>query len=345
LRRKKADTCLAIEKESFVMAQKRIKVAITGAAGNIGYALLFRVASGQMFGPDTDIDMSLLEVEPALPALKGVVMELDDCAFPLLKSVIQTADPNEAFKDADWALLVGSVPRKEGMERSDLLKINGKIFTVQGKAISDHAKPACKVLVVGNPCNTNSYIAKASAPNIPAKNFFAMTMLDQHRAYAQLAQKAGAAITEVKNVAIWGNHSATQYPDFYHATVNGKPAAEVIADEEWLQNAFIETVQKRGAAIIKARGLSSAASAANAVVDTVRNLTTPTQKGEFFSTAISSDGSYGIEEGIMFSYPLRSNGQGLEIVQGLEHNDFARKKIEATHQELLSEKASVQELL
>ena len=217
------------------MEGKSVKVAVTGAAGNIGYALLFRIASGQMFGADTAIHLNLLEIEPALPALNGVVMELDDCAFPLLRSVVQTSDPNEAFKNVDWALLVGSVPRKEGMERGDLLKINGKIFTVQGKAISEKARPSCKVLVVGNPCNTNAYIAKAFAPNIPSKNFFAMTMLDQHRAYAQLAKKAGIQIAEIKYVVIWGNHSATQYPDFYHATVAGKPVLEVIQDEAWLQ--------------------------------------------------------------------------------------------------------------
>ncbi len=327
------------------MKNGKIKVAVTGAAGNIGYALLFRIASGQMFGPETEIDMSLLEIEPALPALQGVVMELDDCAFPLLRSITQTADPNVAFKGADWALLVGSVPRKAGMERSDLLKINGKIFTAQGKAVSGHAKATCKVLVVGNPCNTNAYIAKASAPNIPDKNFFAMTMLDQNRACAQLAQKAEAAVTQVKNVAIWGNHSATQYPDFCQATIGGKPALEVIDDENWLQTTFIETVQKRGAAIIKARGLSSAASAANAVVDTVRSLTTPTKEGEFFSAAVSSDGSYGVEEGVMFSYPLRSNGQDWEIIQNIDHGDFAKEKIEITHKELLSEREAVKEIL
>ncbi len=321
-----------------------MKVAVTGAAGNIGYALLFRIASGQMFGEDTEVHLSLLEIEPALPALQGVVMELDDCAFPLLKSVSQTSDLAQAFKDVDWALLVGSVPRKAGMERGDLLKINGKIFTGQGKAISENAKPTCKVLVVGNPCNTNAYIAKASAPNIPAKNFFAMTMLDQNRAYAQLAKKSGAATTDVKNVIIWGNHSATQYPDFSNATISGKPVTEVIPDEQWLQTSFIETVQKRGAAIIKARGLSSAASAANAVIDSVRNLITPTKDGEMFSMAVSSDGSYGVEEGLMFSYPLRSNGEDWEIVQGVSHNTFADEKVKITLKELLAEKEAVKEL-
>lgn len=320
---------------------KRIKVAVTGAAGQIGYALLFRIAAGEMFGKDTEIDLSLLELEKALPALGGVVMELDDCAFPLLKSVSISSDANVAFKDIDWALLVGSVPRKEGMERGDLLKINGGVFIEQGKALSNNAKPTAKVLVVGNPCNTNAWIAKSVCKNIPPQNFFAMTMLDQNRALTQLAQKAGVSVHEVKKVAIWGNHSATQYPDFYHATIQGKPATEAITDSAWLQGAFIETVQKRGAAVIKARGLSSAASAANAVVDTVRGIVNPTLAGEFFSVAVSSDGSYGIPEGTMFGFPIRSNGSTWEIVQGLKHNDFATAKIQSTLQELLSEKEAV----
>ncbi len=326
------------------MSQK-IKVAVTGAAGQIGYALLFRIASGAMFGKDTLIDLSLLELEKALPALGGVVMELEDCAFPLLNSISISSDPKEAFKDIDWALLVGSVPRKEGMERGDLLKINGGVFIEQGKALSAAAKPGCKVLVVGNPCNTNAWIAKSSAKNIPPKNFFAMTMLDQNRATTQLAQKAGVPTTAVKSVGIWGNHSATQYPDFYHASINGKAAADVISDEAWLKGAFIETVQKRGAAIIKARGLSSAASAANAIVDTVKALTTPTPAGEFFSAAVSSDGSYGVPVGVMFGFPLRSNGQDWEIIQGLRHNEFAQTKIKATLDELLSEKQAVEGLV
>ncbi len=324
---------------------KRIKVAVTGAAGQIGYALLFRIAAGEMFGPEVEVDLSLLELEKALPALQGVVMELEDCAFPLLRGVSTSADPNVAFKDIDWALLVGSVPRKEGMERGDLLKINGGVFTVQGQALSNNAKPDCKVLVVGNPCNTNAFIAKSVCKNIPAKNFFAMTMLDENRALTQLAQKAGVAVDAVKNVAIWGNHSATQYPDFYNATINARPVPEIIKDEAWLKGAFIETVQKRGAAIIKARGLSSAASAANAVIDTVRNITTPTPAGEFFSAAVSSDGSYGVEPGIMFGFPLRSEGQGYSIVQGLKHNEFAQGKIKATLDELLAEKEAVKELI
>ena len=324
---------------------KRIKVAVTGAAGQIGYALLFRIAAGEMFGNDTEVDLSLLELEKALPALGGVVMELDDCAFPLLRTVTISADPNVAFKNVDWALLVGSVPRKEGMERGDLLKINGSVFTVQGQALSNNAKSTCKVLVVGNPCNTNAFIAKSVCKNIPAKNFFAMTMLDENRALTQLAQKAQVAVDQVKNVAIWGNHSATQYPDFYNASISGRPVTEVITDDAWLKGAFIETVQKRGAAIIKARGLSSAASAANAVIDTVRNITTHTPAGEFFSAAVSSDGSYGVELGIMFGFPLRSDGNEYTIVTGLKHNEFAQSKIKATLDELLVEKGMVAQLI
>ncbi len=324
------------------MTAGKVRVAVTGAAGQIGYALLFRIASGEVFGPQTRISLGLLELEAALPALKGVCMELEDCAFPLLDSITPTASPETAFKDADWALLVGSVPRKAGMERSDLLKTNGGIFMVQGKALSDCAKPTCRVLVVGNPCNTNAYIAKTAAPNISSRNFFAMTMLDQNRACAQLAQKAGGKTEDVKNVGVWGNHSATQFPDFYHATIAGKPAIVRVGDEQWLQTAFIETVQKRGAEVIKARGLSSAGSAANAVVDTVRNLIEPTPAGEFFSVAVVSDGSYGIEEGLVFGYPIRSTGTDWEIVQGLTHNSFAQEKIDITHKELLSEREAVQ---
>lgn len=326
------------------MVNKRLKVAITGAAGQIGYSLLFRIAAGEMFGKDVEIDLSLLELEKALPALGGVVMELEDCAFPLLKSIKTSSHAHEAFNGIDWALLVGSVPRKEGMERGDLLKINGGVFIEQGKAISQNAKRDCRVLVVGNPCNTNAFIAKSVAGNVSPKNFFAMTMLDQNRAVAQLAQKAGVPVAEVKNVAIWGNHSATQYPDFYHATIQGKPATDVIKDSTWLETTFIETVQKRGAAIIKARGLSSAASAANAVVDTVRNLIRPTPPGSFFSVAVSSDGSYGVPEGVMFGFPLRSDGNQWEIAQGIKHNDFAKAKIKATLDELLSEKEAVTSL-
>lgn len=322
-----------------------VRVAVTGAAGHIGYALLFRIASGQMFGPQTAVHLQLLELEAALPALKGVVMELDDCAFPLLKSVTVSSDAKEAFKDADWALLVGSVPRKKGMERSDLLKINGGIFIDQGKALSENAKKTCRVLVVGNPCNTNAFIAKAAAKNIPPENFFAMTMLDQNRATAQLAHKAGVPVTDVSHVAIWGNHSATQVPDFTHARIQGKPVPEVIEDQEWLKTAFFETVQKRGAAIIEARGASSAASAANAVVDTVRNLVTPTPEGQYFSVAVASDGSYGVEKGLMFSFPVQSDGTAWSIVRGIEHDPFIQEKIRLTREELLSEKAAVAELI
>jgi len=327
------------------MSNKSIKAAVTGAAGQIGYALLFRIASGQMFGPKVDVHLSLLELEQAIPALEGVVMELDDCAFSQLKSTSISHDPNTAFKDIDWALLVGSVPRKDGMERADLLKINGGVFTVQGKALSDNAKSTCKVLVIGNPCNTNAFIAKSVCKNIPDRNFFALTMLDQNRAYAQIAQKAAVDVTAVKNLAIWGNHSATQYPDFYNATVNGKAVPEIIDDEEWLKSDFIEIVQKRGAAIIKARGLSSAASAANAVIDTVCLLTNPTPEGEYFSLAVCSDGSYGIEEGLIFSYPVRSNGEDWVIVGGIDHTEFAKEKLDATHKELISEREAVKELL
>lgn len=325
--------------------KKSVRVAVTGAAGQIGYALLFRLASGEVFGADTDVHLQLLELTQALPALEGVKMELDDCAFPTLASITCTDQLEVAFKDADWALLVGSVPRKAGMERKDLLTINGGIFTKQGQAIDQVASPDCKVLVVGNPCNTNALIAKSVCKRLPAKNFFAMTMLDQNRAYSQLAQKSGTHSTDVKNLAIWGNHSATQYPNFYDATIQGKPATEVISDHDWLQGEFIGTVQQRGAAIIKARGLSSAASAANAALDTVKALITPTPEGEFFSVAVSSDGSYGIPEGLMFSFPIRSDGSNWSIVQGIEINEFSQERINATKQELLEEQEAVQELL
>jgi len=322
-----------------------VKVAVTGAAGQIGYALLFRIASGQMFGTDTEVELQLLELPQALGALGGVKMELDDCAFPLLKKVTTSDDPAEAFKDADWALLVGSVPRKKGMERADLLKVNGSIFTKQGKALDENAKPDCKVLVVGNPCNTNAWITKESVKNLNPKNFFAMTMLDENRAVSQIAQKAGVAVSEVSNLAIWGNHSPSMFPDYLNAKISSKPLTEVITDTEWLQGEFLTTVQKRGAAIIEARGASSAASAANAVIDTVRNLTTPTPEGAFFSVAVVSDGSYGIEEGLLFSFPVRSDGKNWSIVQGIEHGEFSQAKLDVTRDELLSEKSAVSGLL
>jgi len=322
-----------------------IRVAITGAAGQIGYSLLFRIASGSMFGPDQPVILHLIEIEPALKALNGVVMELDDCAFPLLKGVVPTASLDEGFKGVNWALLVGSVPRKAGMERKDLLGINGKIFTGQGQAIAKNAAPDVRVLVVGNPCNTNCLIAMNNAKAVPADRWFAMTMLDQNRAKTQLAKKAGVDVTAVSNLAIWGNHSSTMYPDFANAKINGQPAPAVIKDEAWFKDAFIPTVQKRGAAILEARGLSSAASAANAVVDTVRALTTPTPAGDWFSVAVCSDGSYGIEKNLLFSYPIRSDGQKWSIVPGVTLSEFSRSKIAVTEAELKEEKALVSDLL
>jgi malate dehydrogenase len=325
---------------------KTVKVAVTGAAGQIGYAMLFRLASGSVFGPDTAVELQLLELEHALPALEGVKMELDDCAFPLLNKIVTTSDPNVAFKDIDWGLLVGSVPRKDGMERNDLLRINGGIFVGQGNAINENAGDNARIVVVGNPCNTNCLIAMHNAPRISLNRWFAMTALDENRAKSQLAAKAGTAVRNVSNLTIWGNHSATQYPDFYNAKINGQAAPEVINDEEWLQGEFIKTVQQRGSAIIKARGASSAASAANAALDTVIRINTPTPEGDWFSTAIPSDGSYGIPEGLIFSFPLRSKGNGdYEIVQGLELNDFSKEKIKATSSELEMEREAVKEML
>ena len=322
-----------------------IKVAVTGAAGQIGYSLLFRIASGSMFGPDQPVELHLLEIEPALGTLQGVVMELQDCAFPLLNGIVATADLAEGFRGVNWALLVGSVPRKAGMERGDLLGINGKIFIGQGKAIEANAASDVRVLVVGNPCNTNALIAMNNAKSIPGNRWFAMTRLDENRAKSQLALRAGVHSTAISNMAIWGNHSATQYPDFYNALIGGKPALDVIGDEAWLKDVFIPTVQQRGAAIIKARGSSSAASAANAVVDTVRSLTTPTPAGDWTSVAVCSDGSYGVEAGLISSFPIRSNGSGYEIVQGVPVNEFTRGKIDATVNELKEEKALVAALL
>ncbi len=321
------------------------RVAVTGAAGQIGYSLLFRIASGAMFGPDQAIILHLIEIEPALPALNGVVMELDDCAFPLLKGIVPTANLDEGFRGVNWALLVGSVPRKAGMERKDLLGINGKIFIGQGQAIQKNAASDIRIHVVGNPCNTNCLIAMNNAPEIPRERFFAMTRLDENRAKSQLAKKSSSDITTVTNMAIWGNHSSTQYPDFYNAKINGRPANEVIKDEAWLKGDFISSVQQRGAAIIKARGASSAASAANAVVDSVRSILEPTPAGNWHSVCLCSDGSHGIEKGLISSFPVRSNGQKLEIVQGLPINDFSRSKIDATVNELKEEKSLVADLL
>lgn len=321
-----------------------INVAVTGAAGQIGYSLLFRIASGALFGPNQPVNLRLIEIEPALGALNGVVMELADCAFPLLHSVTPTSSLDEGFSGVNWAILVGSVPRKQGMERKDLLNINGKIFIGQGQAIQKNAASDVRVLVVGNPCNTNCLIAMNNAKDVPSDRWFAMTRLDENRAKSQLAAKAGVQVSEVSNLAIWGNHSSTMYPDFYNTKISGKPATEVITDEAWLQGDFISTVQQRGAAIIKARGLSSAASAANAACDTVKSLALGTPADDWTSVAVCSDGSYGIDKGLMFSYPIRTNGTQWEIVQGVPLNDFSQTKIKATEAELNEERAAVKEL-
>jgi len=323
-----------------------ITVSVTGAAGQIGYALLFRIASGSVFGPDQPVNLRLIEIEPGMAALEGVMMELDDCAFPLLNSMHGTSNLDEGFKDANWSLLVGSVPRKAGMERKDLLGINGKIFTGQGQAIAKNAASDARVLVVGNPCNTNCLIAMNNAEGMPKERFFAMTRLDENRAKSQIAAKAGVHVSQVSNLCIWGNHSATQYPDFTNAKIDGKPLTDVISDSEWLQGEFISTVQQRGAAIIKARGASSAASAANAALDTVKSLITPTPKGDWHSVAICSDGSYGIEEGLIASMPIRTVEDGKwEVVQGVPVDEFSQGKIDATINELKEEREAVADLI
>jgi len=322
-----------------------LKVAVTGAAGQIGYSLLFRIASGSMFGPDQPVELELIEIPEAMKALEGVVMELEDCAFPLVSKIVPTSDLAEGFRYVNWALLVGSVPRKQGMERKELLGINGKIFTGQGRAIEKNAAADVRVLVVGNPCNTNCLIAMNNAKGIPSEHWFAMTRLDENRAKSLLAVRAGTHVTQVSNLAIWGNHSSTQYPDFYNAKIGGKPVTSVISDDNWLKNIFIPTVQQRGAAIIKARGASSAASAANAVVDTVYSLVTPTAQGDWYSVGICSDGSYGVEPGLISSFPIRTAGAGREVVQGVTLNSFSQEKINASVAELLEEKALVSDLL
>ena len=322
-----------------------IRVAVTGAAGQIGYSLLFRIASGGVFGPDQPVALNLIEIEPGMKALEGVCMELDDCAFPLLTDIRPTSDLDAGFDGANWSLLVGSVPRKAGMERGDLLGINGKIFTGQGRAIEKNAASDVRVLVVGNPCNTNCLIAMNNAQDVPRDRWFAMTRLDENRAAAQLAQKASRPVSEVSNVTIWGNHSATQYPDYYNAKIGGQRAPEVISDDTWAHVDFIPTVQQRGAAIIQARGASSAASAANAAIDTVKSLTTPTPPGDWNSVCVASDGSYGTKEGLITSFPIRSDGQNWEIVQDLPINDFAREKIDASVNELAEERELVADLL
>jgi malate dehydrogenase len=325
---------------------KPIRVAVTGAAGQIGYSLLIRIASGAMFGSDQPVELNLIEIPPGMQALEGVVMELDDCAFPLLRNIVATDNLDTGFSGANWCLLVGSVPRGPGMERKDLLGINGKIFTGQGQAIQKNAASDVRALVVGNPCNTNCLIAMNNAQDIPNDRWFAMTRLDENRAKGQLAQKAGVHSDTVTNMTIWGNHSATQYPDFYNARINGQNADALIGDEAWLKDTFIPTVQQRGAAIIKARGLSSAASAANAVVDTVDSLTNPTTESDWNSVAVCSDGSYDTQEGLITSFPVRADGKGCwEIVQDVPVNDFSREKIDASVNELAEEREMVSDLL
>ena len=321
-----------------------VRVTITGAAGQIGYQLAFRIASGQMLGTDQPVILQLLEIPPALPALQGVVMELDDCAFSTLAGVVATDDPNMAFKDSDFALLVGARPRGPGMERKDLLEANAQIFSVQGKAINDHASRDIRVLVVGNPANTNALIASSNAPDISPRNFTAMTRLDHNRASAQLAQKTGKHVSNVSRLTIWGNHSATQYPDIHHATVDGTDATSLV-DQDWLANEFIPVVQQRGAVIIKARGASSAASAASAAIDHMHDWALGTDGDGWVSMAIPADGSYGIEPGIVYSYPVRCRDGGYEIVQDLSINEFSRSRMDATETELREERAAIESLL
>lgn len=327
-----------------MIPKKPIRVAVTGAAGQIGYALIFRIASGQVFGADVPVELHLLELEQALPSLRGVAMELDDCAFPLLHKVLCTSDADEAFKGANWVLMVGSVPRKKGMERADLLGINGKVFTAQGKAIGRSAAQDVRVFVVGNPCNTNCLIAMKNAPNIPEDRFFAMTMLDENRARASLAQKAQVPVADVKHMIIWGNHSAKQFPDFTHATIGGKKAQDVINDETWLKETFVPAVQQRGAAVIEARGSSSAASAANAIVDGVRKLCVHTQEGDIVSVSCVSKGQYGVDKGLIFSFPVRLRHGKVEVVEGITLNPYAKGCFDAALNELREEYKTVKDL-
>jgi malate dehydrogenase len=321
-----------------------VRVAVTGAAGQIGYAILFRIASGQLLGPDTPVHLSLLEIPDALKAVEGTAMELDDCAFPLLAGVDISDDPNKGFDGANIALLIGARPRSKGMERSDLLEANGGIFKPQGKALNDHAASDIKVLVVGNPANTNCLIAQQNAPDIPAERFTSMMRLDHNRAIAQLAAKAGVPVREVTNMTVWGNHSPTQYPDIFHAKVGGEAAAEKVDDQEWLENDFIPTVQKRGTAVIEARGASSAASAANAAVDHVRDWVLGTPEGDWISMGIPSDGSYGIDEGLISGFPVTCSNGSYQVVQGLELNDFSRSRLETTVNELGEERETIKRL-
>ena len=331
---------------SFVEGSRRpVQVTVTGAAGQIGYSLVFRIASGQLLGPDQPIILRMLEIEPAMKGLEGVAMELDDCAFPLLHGMVLTSNTEEAFEGTSWALLVGSVPRKAGMERKDLLAVNGGIFGPQGKAIAKKAADDVRVLVVGNPCNTNCYIARSNAPEIPAERWFAMMRLDENRAKTQLAKKAGVPVSVVTNLAIWGNHSNTQYPDARNARIAGMGAYDVISDHGWLKQGFITTVQSRGAKVIEARGLSSAASAANAVVDSVNSIRNATPWGDWHSLAVVSHGEYGVPEWLQFGFPVRSDGSTWEVVQGLEHDDGAKERIRVTTDELVQEREMVKELV
>lgn len=326
------------------MTDSPVRVAVTGAAGQIGYAILFRIASGQLLGPDTPVHLSLLEIPAALKAVEGTAMEIDDCAFPLVAGVDISDDPNNAFDGANVALLIGARPRTKGMERSDLLEANGGIFKPQGTALNDRAASDIKVLVVGNPANTNCLIAKSHAPDIPAERFTSMMRLDHNRAKAQLAAKAGAPVGDVTNMTVWGNHSPTQYPDIFHAKVSGQNAAEVVNDQQWLENDFIPTVQKRGAAVIEARGASSAASAANAAVEHVHDWVLGTSDGDWVSMGIPSDGSYGIPEGLIFGFPVTCLGGSYQVVQGLEMNGFSQSRLEVTVNELKDERETVKQL-
>lgn len=321
-----------------------VRVTVTGAAGNISYGLLFRIASGAMLGPDQPVILQLLEITPALDALKGVVMELDDCAFPLLAGIVATDDPNVGFKDSDYALLVGAMPRRKGMERKDLLTANSKIFSAQGKAINDHANPNIKVLVVGNPANTNALITSANAPNVKASNIHAMTRLDHNRALSQLATQTGVPSNKIGKMTIWGNHSSTQYPDISNVTIDGAAASTKVEDS-WYKETFIPTVQKRGAAIIEARGASSAASAANAAIDHIHDWVLGSSEGDWVSMAVPSDGSYGVPEGLVYSFPCTCGDGEYQIVQGLEINEFSREKMDATAKELSEERDEVKDLL
>jgi malate dehydrogenase len=322
-----------------------ISVTVTGAAGNIGYALVFRLASGELFGREQPIVLRLLEIEPAMPALEGVVMELDDCAFPLLSRIEATSELKTAFDGSSAVFLVGSVPRKAGMERKDLLGINGGIFKPQGRAIAEHAAEDVRILVVGNPCNTNCLIARSNAPEVPADRWFAMTRLDENRAKSQLARKAGRPVASVTNLAVWGNHSSTQFPDFENALIDGEQATKVIDDEGWLRGDFLTTIQQRGAKIIEARGQSSAASAANAAIDSLRAVVGGTERSDWTSLAVASHGEYGIPDGLQFGFPIEVGAAGWRVVEGLEHSSFAADRIAKTTEELLSERAEVGELL